>query len=141
MKKIMAAMLSITMFVAVQVAQAASELSIDSKKEVAYTCSFNGTPTRLTAMYGIKGQEPVVAQVRVNNIISPGLFRVPDVLTNRFVSGGEDGTMWTTAPATAAQLDQVNGGILSFNQNGTNVIIVEQCQLDKAGTAALPKAN
>lgn len=118
---------------------ATQELTIDSKQEVAYNCTINGNSQKLTAMYGIKDGEIIVAQVKVNQQISPGLFRVEDGLVNRFVSAEKDGTMWTTMPATPATLASVDGGILSHSKNGTNEIIVEKCKLDKAETAKLAK--
>lgn len=120
-------------------ATATQELSIDSKKEVAYNCTINGNSQKLTVMYGIKDGQITLAQVKVNQEISPGLFRVQDGLVNRFVSAEKDGTMWTTMPATPATLASVDGGILSHSKNGTNEIIVEKCKLDKAETAKLAK--
>lgn len=114
--------------------------TIDSKQEVAYQCKVGNETVKLTAMYGIKGGDIVVAQVRVNNNArntSPGLFRVADNMVNRFVSQGRDGTMWTTLPATPETLRHTDGGILSYKQNGSNTVIAEKCKLDKAATAKL----
>ncbi|XXQ68083.1 hypothetical protein ACKLNO_10865 [Neisseriaceae bacterium B1] len=118
--------------------------SIDSTQEVAYTCqSGNKQKIALTAMYGIKDNEVVVAQVKLGGQTSPGLWRVPDVLLNRFVSQDANAlpTMWTTMPATPEQLAQVDGGKLSYTANKDNAqtIIVENCKLDKAATAKLKR--
>lgn len=120
---------------------APATLSIDSKTEVAYTCQIqeNGKKRNqnITVMYGMKNGEPIVAQAKVNGVISTGLFRVADPLLNRFVSEGADGTMWTTLPAKASEVRNVDGGTLSVQRNGANAIIVEKCALDKAATAKL----
>lgn len=141
MKKILSiatlALISSTAF-AKNTSQTAPALSIDSKVEVAYTCAMDKDKTqKINVMYGIKNGEPIVAQVKVNQEISPGLFRVADPLLNRFVSEGKDGTMWTALPARADKLRSVDGGTLSIKQNNTNAIVVEKCQLDKAATAKL----
>ena len=91
-----------------------------------------GTQQKMTAMYGIKNGEIVVAQVKVNGIISKGLWRLPSPLMNVFESREADGTIWTTLPATPATLHSVDGGKLSVRKNGRNAIVLEQCKLDKA---------
>lgn len=120
---------------------APAKLSIDSKTEVAYTCQVqeNGKnrDQKITVMYGIKNGEVIVAQAKVNNVISTGLFRVADPLLNRFISEDKDGTMWTTLPAKANEIRNVDGGTLSVQYNGNNAIIAEKCTLDKAATAKL----
>lgn len=119
-------------------ANATQGLSIDSKVEVAYSCVIDQKHNqKMTVMYGIKNGEPIVAQAKINNVISTGMFRQADPLLNRFVSESSDGTMWTTLPAKADQLRNTQGGTLSFKQNGKNTIIVEKCQVDKAATAKL----
>lgn len=115
---------------------------LDGKQEVAYLCE-GGDKQKipLTAMYGFKGDDVVVAQVRLAGTTSPGMWRVPDVLLNRFVSQDENvrPTMWTTMPANAHKIAHVDGGKLSFaeNQGGVHTVIVENCKLDKAATAKL----
>lgn len=124
---------------------AAQNNEIDSTQEIAYSCqSGNKQKVALTAMYGIKNNEVVVAQVKLGGQTSPGMWRVlDDKLLNRFVSQDENAlpTMWTTMPATAAQLSEVDGGKLSYTANNDNVqtIIVENCKLDKAATAKLKR--
>lgn len=119
-----------------------AELSIDSKKEVGYTCNLDGHRVKINAMYGIKDGEVVVAQLKVNGNISPGLFRVedPNRLLNRFMSASDDGTMWTTMPANGEMIDKVNGGILSVRNNQkSNTILLDKCVLDKPMTTKLNK--
>ena len=93
----------------------------------------------MTVMYGIKGNDIIVAQVKVGGNISPGLFRVPDAnnLLNIYQSATADGTMWTTLPATPATLKQTDGGKLSYRNGESNTIILDKCRLDKAATAKL----
>ena len=109
---------------------------LDSTQEVAYNCTTNGTQQKMTAMYGIKNGEIVVAQVKVNGIISKGLWRLPSPLMNVFESREADGTIWTTLPATPATLHSVDGGTLSVRKNGRNAIVLEQCKLDKAAKSS-----
>lgn len=116
--------------------------TIDSKVEVAYICQGGDNQSvPLTAMYGIKNNEIIVAQVKLGGEISPGMWRVADVLLNRFISQDETthSTMWTTLPATPANITTVDGGKLSFaeDENSPHTIIVENCKLDKAATAKL----
>ena len=92
---------------------------LDSTQEVAYNCTTNGTQQKMTAMYGIKNGEIVVAQVKVNGIISKGLWRLPSSLMNVFESREADGTIWT-----------------SVRKNGRNAIVLEQCKLDKAAKSS-----
>lgn len=126
-------------------AAAVQNNEIDSTQEIAYSCqSGNKQKVALTAMYGIKNNEVVVAQVKLGGQISPGMWRVrEDTLLNRFVSQEETArpTMWTTMPATAAQLGEVDGGKLSYaaGNNEAQTIIVENCKLDKAATAKLKR--
>lgn len=121
------------------------EFSIDSTKEVAYQCKVGteeGVP--MTAMYGIKNGEIVVAQLKLADVISPGLFPVADNLVNRY-AGEMNGvpTMWTTLPATADTITQTDGGIYSYqkpNQHA-HTIIADKCKLDAAATAKLNRAK
>ena len=116
-----------------------NELSIDKKVEVAYSCTIDKKTVPMTVMYGIKGNDIIVAQVKVGGNISPGLFRVPDAnnLLNIYQSATADGTMWTTLPATPATLKQIDGGKLSYRNGESNTIILDKCRLDKAATAKL----
>lgn len=123
-------------------AAAGATTRLTGKKEVAYTCQGGDKQTvKLTAMYGLQDRDVVVAQVKINGQISPGMWRVEDPLLNRFISQDEGSreTMWTTLPADAGKLATVDGGRLSFaaQNGGTHTVIVENCKLDKAATARL----
>ena len=123
-------------------AYAAEETTIDRTVEVAYQCKIDEqTRLPLTAMYGIKGNNVVVAQVKLNGVISPGMWRINNILMNTFVSTDPQSlpTMWTTLPANADNLTEVNGGKLSYaeKEGMAHTIIVEDCQLDKAATQKL----
>lgn len=115
---------------------------LTAKKEVAYVCQGGDNQTvKLTAMYGLQGNEVVVAQIKLGGQISPGMWRVNDNMLNRFVSRDQTvrQTMWTTVPADAGQITRVDGGKLSFAEKAgsKHTIIVENCKLDKAETARL----
>lgn len=115
---------------------------IDGKTEVAYLCE-SGAKEKiaLTAMYGFKNNDVVVAQIRLSGQISPGMWRVSDHLLNRFVGKDDNSlqTMWTTLPANAQTIRQVNGGTLSYfdEQRKEHVVIVENCKLNHSATAKL----
>lgn len=120
----------------------ASSDALTGKKEAAYVCQGGDRQSvKLTAMYGLQGNEVVVAQVKVGGHISPGMWLAANTPMNRFVSTdtGVRQTMWTTQPADANQITRVDGGKLSFAEKagGTHTIIVENCKLDKAETARL----
>ena len=109
---------------------------IDGKKEVAYTCQveINGklTPQKVTAMYGFKGNDIVVAQLKIGRQVTPGMWRDGFVPMNR-------STVWTTMPATAENVTQVDGGKLSVGQGAgaQQSIILDSCKLDRTATARL----
>ena len=84
--------------------------NIERTKEVAYKCGPNGTDP-LNVMYGFQGDEPVIAQVKYQGQLTPGLSRI--------VGTGND----------------VNGQ----NQVVDN-IITKSCVLDQTATAQLNKA-
>ena len=57
--------------------QVAQVDSIDKTVEVRYTCQApNGQQQAVNAMYGIKSDTLVAAQLKINNQVSPGLWRV-----------------------------------------------------------------
>lgn len=117
--------------------------SIDDKKEVAYKCGTEKTKQPLSVMYGFKNGEAVVAQVKYQDKLSPGLFRVIDEKDSNTFFG--NGITWTTEKATAAQVDKVNGimltqeGVETVNGKPHQVsqIVTRSCMLDKAATAKL----
>ena len=125
-----------------------SQSEIDSKKEVAYTCQIlqDDKPQniKLTAMYGIKNNQPIVAQVRINGVTTPGMWRDTSFnLLNRFISNDPAArtTVWTTMPADASKLTQVDGGKLSVAEKAgaPQSVVAGNCRLDKAATAKLNK--
>ena len=125
-----------------------SQSEIDSKKEVAYTCQIlqDDKPQniKLTAMYGIKNNQPIVAQVRINGVTTPGMWRDTSFnLLNRFISNDPTArtTVWTTMPADASKLTQVDGGKLSVAEKAgaPQSVVADNCRLDKAATAKLNK--
>ena len=115
--------------------------SIDGKKEVAYKCGKNP----LNVMYGFKNGEVVIAQVKYQNKLSPGLFRVTgNQDANVFTANG---ITWAAEKATAANVDKVNGNMLTQEavetvngkQQQVSQIVTRMCVLDKAATAKLNK--
>ena len=127
-------------------ATSSSQSEIDSKKEVAYTCQIlqdnKLQSIKLTAMYGIKNNQPIVAQVRINGVTTPGMWRDTSFnLLNRFISNDPAArtTVWTTMPADASKLTQVDGGKLSVaEQTGAQQsIVLDDCKLDASATARL----
>ena len=95
-------------------------------------------------MYGIKNNHPIVAQVRINGVTTPGMWRDTSFnLLNRFISNdpGVRTTVWTTMPADASKLAQVDGGKLSVAEQAgaQQSVIADNCRLDKAATAKLNK--
>lgn len=128
--------------------QTSTQSDIDSKQEVAYTCQIlqdnKIQNIKLTAMYGIKNNQPIVAQVRINGVTTPGMWRDTGFnLLNRFISNDPDvrTTVWTTMPADASKLAQVDGGKLSVAEQAgaQQSVIADNCRLDKAATAKLNK--
>ena len=120
--------------------------NIERTKEVAYKCGPNGTDP-LNVMYGFQGDEPVIAQVKYQGQLTPGLSRI--VGTGNDVNGfwGE-GVAWIANRANYANIDKVDGDMLTIRQqtvvNGQNQvvdnIITKSCVLDQTATAQLNKA-
>lgn len=119
--------------------------SIDGKKEVAYKCGDKGQ-NPLTVMYGFKDNQVVVAQVKYQEKLSPGLFRViGDNDQNSFTANG---ITWSANKATPANVDKVDGNMLTQQaietvngqQQQVSQIVTRYCKLDKATTAKLAKA-
>lgn len=120
--------------------------SIDGKKEVAYSCGDKGQ-NKLRVMYGFKGNDVVVAQVFFQEKLSPNLMRVTtDNDQNSFFGNG---ITWTAGKADAANVDKVDGNMLTQEavetvngkQMQTSQIVTKSCVLDKAATAKLNKAE
>lgn len=129
----------------VQAPQTVQVDSIDGKKEVAYKCGNNGQ-NPLNVMYGFKNGEVVVAQVKYQNKVSPGLFRV--VGNADFNVFTAEGITWVADKANAANVDKVDGNMLTQaavetvngKQQQVSQIVTRGCVLDKAATAKLNKA-
>ena len=99
---------------------------------------------KLTAMYGIKNNQAIVAQVRINGVTTPGMWRDTSFnLMNRFISNDPSArtTVWTAMPADASKLTQVDGGKLSVAETpgAQQSVVADNCRLDKAATAKLNK--
>ena len=127
-------------------AQTQNSQQIDRTQEVAYTCQIERggkkQSIKATAMYGIKGNDIIVAQVKINGVITPGMWRDTSFkLLNRFISNdpAERTTMWTTMPADASKLAQVDGGKLSVAEKtgAQQSIVLDDCKLDASATARL----
>ena len=50
--------------------------SIDSTRDVVYTCDSPEGPKKVGAMYGVKDNTLVVAQIKIGDQLTPGLYRV-----------------------------------------------------------------
>lgn len=91
--------------------------AIDSTKEVHYRCGQNGQDP-LSVMYGFKGNEPVVAQVKYKNELTPNLFRVvgssDDI--NAFWGGN---VAWVAGRANLGNIDKVDGNMLTVRGKTT----------------------
>lgn len=118
-------------------AHAAPETNdIDRAVEVAYNCQIivNGKAQTqpITAMYGIKGNDVVVAQLKINDTVTPGMWRDSFPIMNRFISQDDSvkTTMWTTLPADANNLDKVDGGKFSVAEKAgaSQSIVLENCK-------------
>ncbi|HFC8517223.1 TPA: hypothetical protein ACFP41_000056 [Neisseria weaveri] len=131
---------------AAQTAPKASNESvkIEASKEVAYACGPSGKE-KLRVTYGISKNEVVVAQVLFREKASPILFRVNSQTdSNTFAN---QGITWSAEKADAANLDKVDGNMLTqeavevVNGKKTQVsqIVTKYCKLDKAATAKLAK--
>ena len=122
--------------------------SIDGKKEVAYKCGDKGQ-NLLSVMYGLQGNDVVVAQVKYQDKLSPNLFLLEENSDDR-TAFTANGITWSTAKkANAANIDKVDGnmltqeGVTTVNgeQQQVSQIVTKYCKLDKAATAKLAKAN
>lgn len=79
--------------------------SIDSSVEVKYRCASPNGRQNVSAMYGIKDGTIVAAQLKINEQVSPGLWRVTNDANgetqNSFYGSG---LTWITEKATPANL-------------------------------------
>ena len=117
--------------------------NIDGKKEVFYLCGTGAAKTRLSAMYGLQGQNVVAAQVEYQGRLSPVMMRDPrDVNYNTFVS--PEGITWRTAIATSDTVDKVGAlgllqpvkRVVNGVENFDPQIVTQNCVVDN--TVAAP---
>lgn len=129
----------------VQLPKTVEVTSLDSTKEVAYKCGAAKAKQPLTVMYGIKGGQVVAAQVKYQNKLSPNLFRVIGADDRNIFAG--NGITWVADKANPANLDKVNGNMLTQEaietvngkQHQVSQIVTRFCVIDKAATAKLNK--
>ena len=126
----------------IQVAQAGN---IEKTVEVNYTCQAgNGQQQKVGAMYGIKSGTLVVAQLKINDKVSPGLWRVlNDSNGQQQNSYYSNGVIWVTGKATPATVARTNAiGLLqaqSVDDAGNPVnltTVLENCQVSRQAAPA-----
>ena len=128
--------------------QVAQVDNIERTVEVRYTCqAADGSQQPVNAMYGIKNGTLVVAQLKINDKVSPGLWRVlNDSLGEQQNSYYGNGVIWVTSKATPANVARTNApGLLqakSADNAGNPQDIVPVLQNCTAGRqAAAPARN
>ena len=128
--------------------QVAQVDSIDKTVEVRYTCQApNGQQQAVNAMYGIKSDTLVAAQLKINNQVSPGLWRVlNDSSGQQQNSYYGNGVIWVTDKATPANVTRANARALlqaqSVDAAGNPVnpaAVLENCTVSRQ--AAAPARN
>lgn len=112
--------------------------SIDSSVEVKYRCASPGGSQNISAMYGIKDGTIVAAQLKINEQVSPGLWRVTNDANgdtqNSFYGSG---LTWITEKATPAtvrrtvpkQLLQAQSLDANGAPTGTQDILLKDCSV------------
>ncbi|MDO4693501.1 MAG: hypothetical protein Q4A62_02595 [Eikenella sp.] len=127
---------------AIQVAQVDS---IDKTVEVSYKCTSPNGEQKMSAMYGVKDGTLVVAQLKVNNQASPGLWRVlNDANGNSQNSFYGEGLTWITGKASPNDVSRVNANVLlqaqSLDSNGTPVgqqnVLLRDCAVERTAAPA-----
>lgn len=127
---------------AIQVAQVDS---IDKTVEVSYKCTSPNGEQKMSAMYGVKDGTLVVAQLKVNNQASPGLWRVlNDANGNSQNSFYGEGLTWITGKASPENVARVNANVLlqaqNLDSNGTPVgqqnVLLRDCAVEPAAAPA-----
>ena len=117
--------------------QLAEVSSIDSTVEVVYTCDSPEGPKKVGAMYGVKDNTLVVAQIKIGDQLTPGLYRVlNDAQGERQNSYFGNGLTWTTGKATPANVKKVNGDMLTQASAldamgapvGTQTVLLRTCR-------------
>lgn len=125
--------------------------NIDSKVQVAYQCKANNNQTqKVEAMYGVKDNTLVVAQLKINDQVSPGLWRVVnDVNGDTQNSYFNNGVTWITDKATPANVTRTNGNMLmqtatreiNGKQETVQNILLKYCTVDRAATNRLNRTH
>lgn len=116
--------------------------SIDSTKEVHYRCGQDNKDP-LSVMYGFKGSEPVVAQVKYRNELTPNLFRVIGSSDDINAYWGEN-VAWMAGRADINNIDKVDGNMLTVRGQTTvngktetvDQIVTRYCTVAKAPAKA-----
>ncbi len=116
-----------------------NDAQIDRTQEVFYTCKVqvNGKlqDQKISAMYGIKGDDVIVAQLKINGKITPGMWRDDFVIMNRFISQdpNQKTTVWTTLPTNAQNLANTDGGTFSVAETSgaQQSIVFNKCKVVK----------
>ena len=138
MKKILMTLAMATSFAA-SAASIATNNEIDRTQEVNYTCKIQidgkEQNQNISAMYGIKDERVVVAQLKINGVVTPGMWRDDFVPMNRFISQDPAvrSTVWTTMPADAQNLGKVDGGKFAVAEtNGAQYsTVLENCKVKR----------
>ena len=126
---------------AIQVAQVDG---IDRSVEVHYKCTSANGEQKMSAMYGVKDNTLVVAQVKVNDQASPGMWRVlNDANGETQNSYYAEGITWITDKATPANVARTNARVLlqaqSLDANGTPVgehnVLLRDCNVERQAAA------
>lgn len=127
--------------------QVARVQNIDKTVEVRYTCQSNRGPQRVNAMYGVKDDTLVVVQLKINDQVSPGLWRVlNDSSGEQQNSYYGNGIIWVTDKATPANVTRANARVLLQAQSvdaAGNLVnpatVLENCTVSRQ--AATPARN
>lgn len=131
-----------------QAQPAPATAKVDAVKEVVYACGAKGAD-KLRVTYGMSGNEVVVAQALFQDKASPVLPRVADGADSNSNVFSSNGITWLADKATAANVDKVDGNMLTQQAvqtvNGKQVqvsqIVTRYCKLDKVATAKLAAAK
>lgn len=108
--------------------------SLDGRGEVHYQCGEKGQEP-LSAMYGFKDGQVVVAQVKYKGELTDGLWRVLDYPDRNMFSDGK--VVWSADLADAANVGKVDGNMLTIaglvevngKQEVTDQVVTRYCKL------------
>lgn len=121
--------------------------SIDNTVEAFYRCESPAGNQAVSAMYGIKDGTLVVAQLKINDQVTPGLWRVAnDAAGESQNSFYAEGITWITDKATPANVRQTAGKLLlqaqNLDANGTPVgqqnILLKNCTAENRTAGRQP---